>query len=179
MPPGSLPGRVYGAPFKGGQNVSARRTPHALEFFVDGRSQGKIPITGLPADVVGCVSVCGGGSIVTGSVPFNPSPAPPPAPGSDVVITSGKDGAFALKRVPLAPAGSSRPRPDMLTLRVLVDGCAIEAFAQGGRATEARMACSSGADTALIWGNGGLGGEGEAVPLFSVNVWSMNSAWID
>ena len=180
VPPATLQGRKYGAAFSGGQNVSALRTPHSLEFFLDGRSQGKIPIDGLPADVVGCVAVCGGGSIVTGSVPFNPSPSPaPPASGSEFVITSGKDGAFALNRVPLAPAGSSRPRPNVLTLRVLVDGCAVEAFAQGGRATEARMACSSGADSALVWRDGGVGEEAGTVPQFSVKVWSMNSAWIE
>ena len=51
-----------------------------LEFLVDGVSQGKISLeAALPPDVMGCVAVCGGGEITTGSVPM--PPLPPPAPG--------------------------------------------------------------------------------------------------
>lgn len=181
-------GVAYGKPFKAGQNVSATRNATHLEFFVDGESQGKLPLgeSGMPDDVVGCVAVCGGGSIATGTFPFPPSPPPtpppppPPAPtpglGYEVLISSGIRGSFALNGVPLAPAGSSRPRPAMLTLRVLVDSSSVEAFAQGGRATTAQMLFAEGDVTGLVW----TGGASAAAvpPFFSVKIWEMNSAWV-
>ena len=78
----------------------------------------------------------------------------------------------------------------MLTLRVLVDGCAVEAFAQGGRATTAGIRCSAnGGDTALVWragadgvwrGDGADGADADdsQTPVFSVRIWEMNSAWV-
>lgn len=46
------------------------------------------------------------------------------------MISSGAGGSFSLNGVTLAPAKSTRPRPNSLTLRVLVDRSVVEAFAQ-------------------------------------------------
>lgn len=176
-------GVPYGAPFHAGQNISARRSPDHLEFFVDGKSQGLISIdaAAMPDDLVGCIALCGGGAVATGDAPFPPLPPPPPPPptrGITVLLSSGSSGSYSMNGVPLAPGGSKRPRPHMLTLRVLVDSSVVEAFAQGGRATQARMAFETGEGTAVVWEPGASAGAGAPPPLISVKVWEMNSAWL-
>jgi hypothetical protein len=194
-------GIPYGASYTSGANVTAiRALPSAghpfghLEFLVDGVSQGVVTLDeAMPDDVVGCVATCGGGDITTGVATPSPPPtppAPPPCANTEVTVSSTGGGAFALNRVPLAPSQSARPRPTVLTLRVLVDRSVVEAFAQGGRATWASMTFPAIGQnrTALVWslptrtadGGGGSaqnGGSGVDTPTFSIRVWEMQTGY--
>ena len=185
-------GRSFGA---AGQNLTATRyppspaAPHGqLEWHVDGEPQGKVTLSyPLPHDAVGCISLCGGGEVATGVAAFPPLPPPSPAPphnaAYEISISSGASGAYSLNGVALAPAGSSRPRPAALSLRVLVDRSVVEGFAQAGRATVARMLFPpAGANaTSLIWRPPtrvrGINGSGLLPPEFSVRVWSMRTGY--
>ena len=187
-------GRSFGA---AGQNLTATRyppspaAPHGqLEWHVDGEPQGKVTLSyPLPHDAVGCISLCGGGEVATGAAAFPPLPPPSPAPAPphnvayEISISSGASGAYSLNGVALAPAGSSRPRPAALSLRVLVDRSVVEGFAQAGRATVARMLFPpAGANaTSLVWRPPtrvrGINGSGLLPPEFSVRVWSMRTGY--
>jgi hypothetical protein len=183
-------GRSYGAI---GQNLTATRyrpspaAPHGqLEWHVDGEPQGRVNLSvPLPHDAVGCISVCGGGEVAAGGGAIPPSPPPPPSHTGayEVVIASGKGGSFSLNGVALAPVGSTRPRPAALSLRVLVDRSVVEGFAQGGRATIARMLFPPpGANTtSLVWrpsaGTSGTDALDFLPPKFSVRVWSMRTGY--
>ena len=188
-------GTPYGVAYKAGDNITAIRWPvsagqphERLEYRVNGKSQGMITLPHpMPADAVGCISTCGGGEIATGSAVIPPAPPAPPAPhprphpaaGTELLISSGSAGAFSLNNVPLAPSKSSRPRPDTLSLRVLVDRSVVEAFAQGGRATWAGMKfpAKTQTATALVWRPPVGIAEGAARPTFSVRVWSMKTGF--
>ena len=113
--------------------------------------------------------------------------------GVDLVISNGPKGAFSLVNGgALAPAGSSRPRPPMLSLRVLVDRSIVEAYAQGGRATSARAAYLETTGVAAIWqppqqqqqqqqqtqSLHALGGGAATSPVFSMRVWAMGTAHV-
>ena len=71
-----------------------------------------------------------------------------------------------------------RPRPRVLTLRVLVDRSVIEGFAQHGRATIA-MANFGGLNaTAVVWTpHAGAGAGAAATPTISLRVWSMRTGY--
>lgn len=172
-------GLPYGRVYALGDTVTARRLPPGdrLEFLVNNVSQGVIQLPlAMPTDVVGCVAVCGGGIIVTGDGKA-PPPSPPPCTsgGTLVSISAGAAGSFGLNGVPLAPQGSARPRPSTLTLRVLVDRSVVEAFAQRGRATWARMVFPNSGqnETALLWTQGAS----TLRPVFSVRVWEMGTGY--
>ena len=171
--------------------ISGRLIVHA-----PGQSQGRLALSApLPADVVGCVAVCGGGEIATGQAslpplppPSPPSPPPPPHDpgGVTVAISSGRAGAFSLNGVPLAPSNSARPRPDMLTLRVIVDRSVVEGFAQAGRATIAQMrAGDGGIGTSIVWrpsaslttATVGAETQQQAPPTISLKIWSMKTGY--
>ena len=105
--------------------------------------------------------------------------------GVDLVISNGAKGAFSLVNGgALAPAGSARPRPSMLTLRVLVDRSLVEAYAQGGRATLARAAYLETTGVAAIWQPPPQQPQSlhaltaAAAPVFSMRVWAMGTAHV-
>eukprot|EP00658_Telonema_sp_P-2_P059835 TRINITY_DN48935_c0_g1_i1.p1 TRINITY_DN48935_c0_g1~~TRINITY_DN48935_c0_g1_i1.p1 ORF type:complete len:271 (-),score=44.39 TRINITY_DN48935_c0_g1_i1:313-1125(-) len=99
--------------------------------------------------------------------------------GTRVVISSGDAGEMSMNGVPLTPGGSSRARPGMLSLRVLVDRSVVEAFGQWGRASWAEMAFVDGTKTGLVWEPAGGGAEAENSPLFSVRVWKMSTGFVE
>lgn len=84
-------------------------------------------------------------------------------------------GALSLNGVAVAPANSARPRPDVLTMRALVDNSVVEIFGQGGRASWARMLFSEGNATALVWNPSASGGAPR--PTFSIRAWKMGLGW--
>ena len=180
-------GVAYGVPFGSGSNITAVRhraansSVIALEFAVNGKSQGRIPIvdpTGLDG-AVGCVAVCGGGVVGTATLPPSPppphSPPHPPEPnGLDILISSGAGGSFYLNRVPLAPVTSPRLMPATLSLRVLVDRGLVDGFGQQGRAAFAAPIFSHANETGLVW----IPGSSTQVrPKFSVRIWSMGTGF--
>lgn len=162
----SSQGVAYGSKFGSGTNVTARRHPPTaghphgqLEWLLGGVSQGHVELAhSLPAAVVGCVAVCGGGEVAMGEAPLPtpPAPKPPALAGPEVAVVSAKGGAFTLNGVALSPPGSSRPRPVNISLRVLVDRSVVESFAQGGRATHASMQFPSRGDNQSEWATDSL-----------------------
>eukprot|EP00947_MAST-08B_sp_MAST-8B-sp1_P002931 g2931.t1 len=123
--------------------------------------------------------------------------------GAEILFVSGKAGAYSLNGVPLAPAGRM-PRPTALSLRVLVDRSIVEAFGQGGRATQVTTHyIEDGNQTAVVWrppgatagsagtrgegassgdtGGGGGGGGGydmaATTPRVSIRVWKMYTGY--
>ena len=191
-------GIAYGKAFGSGNNVTAIRHapianggPWALEFLVDGKSQGKVTLKSgdMAGDMVGCVAACGGGEVATiggehWPVP-PPGPPPPPAPrppaggGAELLISStGSEGEISFGRDILEPAGR-KPRPTSLALRVLVDRSIIEAFAQRGRRSVAFPIYTGGNATALVWRPNNVSGSAPAAPKVSIAVWAMSTGYFE
>lgn len=120
---------------------------------------------------------------------------------TELLISSGVHGSYNLNGVALAPEGSARPRPAMLSLRVLVDRSVVEvsyiftacslpvlvfivislqAFAQQGKATFAKMTFVMSNQTSLVWRPpAGMPLSGAAAnPHFSVRVWKMGTGFV-
>jgi hypothetical protein len=200
-------GVPFGAAFGGGANVTAVRHPPRpesdsngagawrLEFLVDGRSQGNVSVGSdeMPADIVGCVAACGGGTVATVGGEHWPPPAPPappptPAPsgggaGAELMLSSGPGGEIqAFGESVLVPAGRL-PRPHTLMLRVLVDRSLIEAFAQRGRRSVALPIYSEANHTALVWRPPAAAGGHQVVavdrPTVSMTVWAMRTGYFE
>merc|ERR1712083_1018692 len=97
--------------------------------------------------------------------------------GTEILVSSGPHGSYSMNGVPLAPTLSVRPRPEMLTLRVLVDRSIIESFAQDGRATHSQAIYVSTNKTALVW-RPNSNGSGSHVPQLSIRIWSMKTGFV-
>jgi hypothetical protein len=92
-------GSAYGLAFGVGSNITAtRHSPTSLEFFIDGKSNGKITLAAaqaLPVDAVPCAGACASSSmgLTSGSAPpspFPPTPPPPPPPTPIVSVVLAK-----------------------------------------------------------------------------------------
>ena len=96
---GVLYGRAYG---RGDAVTALRRSGTAIEFLVNGETQGVItlPLPGIPDNVVGCVSMCAsidkavGGAVLSISAAALPASATPlpllaPAPSSSCTASAG------------------------------------------------------------------------------------------
>ena len=168
-PANTSQGVPYGRAFGTGDNVTALlHDGHTAEFLVNGVSMGNVSLPEAPPTaLLGCVATCNGAqAALTGAS----SPG-----GLDVLVASGAQGAFAMNGVPLAPAGSARPRPAQLHLRVLVDRSLVEAFAQGGRATLAQAVYSPFNQTALVYVPAT---PAAPTPTVAVRVWPMRTAFL-
>jgi galactosylceramidase len=86
-------GEPYGAMFGAGANVTAiRHNATALEFLLDGASQGVVAQgagSALPAGAVPCVSACVplAAGLASGVAPPAPAPPPPLPPNQAVLVT--------------------------------------------------------------------------------------------